>query len=357
MILWLAGCTPDPYPAVALAHAPVHFQDTDASAPMNDELAAIDYDGNWVTTDNWDNLDHPETWTTGTHAVVYRSVVDTCTHWFVTYAFYHPRDWTDTVFDQEHENDLEGLVLAVRKDGSPTGAVEAAITAYHNDFFSYVPAGSPWSSGYESIDGVLSFQDVDGAPHPVTAQQAKGHGLKAWPYAGDFTDADDPDQDGIVYLPSDVSEDPPSGTARDVGYTLENLFDELWVFQLLQTDPFATWGHLAGDESGGCGPASQTCSEDAANPPWMWDDSDDVYSLVDGQLVSTMPPGLPALDPARLFDAYFDDVGAFSLDYAHNGYAEGLRDAAYDDASPPAGFPSGLSLDALYGHLGATCGG
>jgi hypothetical protein len=32
-------------------------------------------------------------------------------HWYILYAFFHPQDWTDTPFDQEHENDLEGLLV------------------------------------------------------------------------------------------------------------------------------------------------------------------------------------------------------------------------------------------------------
>jgi hypothetical protein len=68
-------------------------------------------------------------------ATAYYSVVESCTHYFISYSFFHPRDWSDTIFDQEHENDLEGALLAVRKDGSTFGRLEGMITVFHTNFF------------------------------------------------------------------------------------------------------------------------------------------------------------------------------------------------------------------------------
>ena len=56
--------------------------------------------------------------------------------------FFHPRDWTDSSFDQEHENDMEGLLSIVRKDGTPYGRLEGMVTVFHNDFYSFVSPGS-----------------------------------------------------------------------------------------------------------------------------------------------------------------------------------------------------------------------
>ncbi|WP_157597700.1 MULTISPECIES: hypothetical protein [unclassified Rhizobacter] len=75
---------------------------------------------------------------------------ESCTHWFISYSFYHPRDWSDTAFDQEHENDLEGAIISVRKDGTPFGTMEGMITVFHTDFFAFTPAGSPYRNGHET---------------------------------------------------------------------------------------------------------------------------------------------------------------------------------------------------------------
>ena len=77
---------------LALRWAPVHYQDTDSSDYDADFLTRIDYDAEWNTLNNWEHQDdNPATlagWT-------YYSVVETETHWFLLYGFYHPRDWED----------------------------------------------------------------------------------------------------------------------------------------------------------------------------------------------------------------------------------------------------------------------
>ncbi|MEQ1506420.1 MAG: hypothetical protein ABMB14_29605 [Myxococcota bacterium] len=334
---------------LALTHAPVHYQDTDNSSALSDRLTAIDYDGNWDTTDNWDNLADASTWTTGTDAVVYRSVVETCTQWYIVYMMYHPRDWTDVPFGFEHENDAEGALVVVTKDGTPTGRVDAMVTVYHEDFYSFVPAGGTWTDGDEDVDGTLSFATVDGALHPMTSQQSNGHGMQAWPYAGNF--AGNPGEDGISYLPGTVAESPPSDDSRDVRYALVNLFESVWFLQLTDSAPFGgDWGTLNGDGSGTCGDDTPFCSDDAAHMPWAWDD----VGVFPGE-GDDLPGGMLALDPATLVDAYFGNTGALDLDYVSNKYLEDLQNSGYTDAFLPTGFPDGLSLDEAYTRLGAVC--
>jgi hypothetical protein len=63
------------------------------------------------------------------------------------------------------------------------------------------------------VDGTLQLAS---SPHdgfqPVTAQESKGHGLKARPYY------DIQGGDGIVYFPATSSETPSSVNDRDVKY-------------------------------------------------------------------------------------------------------------------------------------------
>src|ERR1700751_2236786 len=113
------------YADLAFHYAPVHYQDTDSSDYPSDYITAFDYDGDLVSTNNWDNRGNG-LWP----ATVHYSVVESCSHYFITYAFYHPRDWSDTPFDQEHENDLEGVLVAVSKDGSTYGALQGMVTVF-----------------------------------------------------------------------------------------------------------------------------------------------------------------------------------------------------------------------------------
>ncbi|WP_148715934.1 hypothetical protein [Chitinolyticbacter meiyuanensis] len=332
---------------LAYRHAPVHYQDTDNSDYASEYLTAFDYDGDWNGANNWDRRGNG-LWP----ATVYYSVVESCSHHFISYAFYHPRDWSDTAFDNEHENDLEGAIIAVRKDGSTWGRVEGMITVFHNDFYAYTPVGSPLVNGNESIDGTLSLEQHNGVPRPKTAQEAKGHGLKAWPYITNFTGA--ANQDGVIYYPTQGNpEVPASGNDRAVAYRLVSMFAPggLWPRALqeaglpaAQAQTYASWGSFKGDGSGGCGSGLKSCSNNAANAPWGWDDRDDGASY----------RGEFALDPARLFAHYFKGA-SFSQQYPNNRFLSELRAAGWSSAHLPAGFDGKLNLDAAHARLIQRC--
>lgn len=297
----LALVNPVPAAAVtdaelALRWAPVHHQDTDSSDYDADYLSRIDFDGEWDTLNNWEHQDDNLALLTGN---VYYSVVETSTHWFLVYAFYHPRDWEDfpdplALFT--HENDMEGVLLTVRKDGSAFGRLEAMVTVAHDHFYSYVPAGSTFTAGRESIDGTLLMQDVGGAAHPTTFQEAKGHGVFRWTGAN-------PGGDGVVYFPSATTAEVPSGgNDQSVAYQLADVFagGGMWA---RRSDPvtYAGFGTFRGDDG----------ADNAANAPWGWDDRDDGTDL---------PRGMLATDPAYLVSVYFANLGPFSLAYTRNAY-------------------------------------
>lgn len=275
---------------VAQRWAPIHYQDVDqtgtnALGGRSDYLAAYDFDGDLDARNNWEN--------TGGHALAataYYSVLETGTHWFVTYMFFHPRDWSDSIFDTEHENDAEGVMVAVQKDGSEFGVLRGAVTVAHSDFYSYTPSGSTWGAGAETVDGTLPMATSphDGLSRPVTAQEAKGHGLKA---RGGY----DIVGDGVVYYPAGRAEVPEHADDRDVSYRLVDVHAPggLWA-QRANGSLFASHGTFAGDRSGSCGDGGISCTQNSANAPWGWDDGDDA-------------PGRGALatDPAALAASYF----------------------------------------------------
>lgn len=281
---------------LALRWAPVHYQDSDSSDYDADYLSTVDYDGDWDAKNNWEHQDDQLSRLTG-HA--YYSVAETSTHWFLVYGYYHPRDWEDfpDPFGQfTHENDMEGALLTVRKDGSAYGKLEAAVTVAHSDFYSYVPAGSPYTSGRENVDGTLRMQSHNGAAHPTTRQEAKGHGLYGW------NGAEFPGGDGVVYLPTAGSaEVPSSGNDRSVNYRTVDIFAAggLWA-QRSNPLTFASPGTFRGDNG----------KDNAANAPWGWDDGND----------GDVTRGMMATDPAYLVSVYFANKGSFSLDYIRNPY-------------------------------------
>ena len=94
-------------PPLAEHYAPVVFQESRST--VLDFITKFDYDGDWKGDNNWRNAylyDLP--------GHVYYSVIESTSHYFITYAFYHARDYTARPYEgfapkTEHENDMEGL--------------------------------------------------------------------------------------------------------------------------------------------------------------------------------------------------------------------------------------------------------
>ena len=291
---------------LALRYGPIHHQDVHTRGSHGlggaaDFITAVDFDGDYDSSNNWDNAGDPR-FPLAAHA--YFSVVETATHWFITYQFFHPRDWSSTFSETEHENDSEGLLLAVARTGSTFGELRAAITVVHSDFFSFVPAGSRWSSGREDVDGVLSLAPFAGELHPVTAQQAETHALKAWPYYRI-------ERQGIVYYPSLTQAEVPVGANdRQVSYRLHDILEPGGLWERKDDKRlFAKRGAFAGNRSGGCGRNVVWCSKNAANAMWAWNDHDD-----------RSPTGAMASNPAALARAYFEPHERVSLTFRFNPF-------------------------------------
>jgi hypothetical protein len=280
---------------LAYRWAPVHHQDTSSAYYTADYLSTVDYDGDWNTLNNWDNLDADTSRLTG---AAYYSVAETRTHWYLTYAFFHPRDWKDHPVDLfSHENDMEGQLEVVRKDGSEYGSLEAVVTLAHDNFYSYLPPGSPLTEGRESIDGAVVMEDFDGAPHPASFQEDRGHGAYAWD-GKEF-----PGGDGIVYHPSPGGGSVPAGgNDRSASYGLVDLTagGSLWE-RRDSAETYASFGTFAGDNG----------KDNSAHAPWAWDDSNDGDDLQAGAI---------ATDPAYLVSQYFGNTGDLALDYIRNPY-------------------------------------
>jgi hypothetical protein len=210
--------------------APIHYQDVHKSRFREDYISKIDFDGNWKTIGNWDTMENFPL-----PPAVYFSLVETHTHWFIIYGFYHPRDWSDIPFDDQHENDFEGYLAIIQKPNGilkkyyPYGIHVGMISVAHWDFYSN---SNVLSGNRESIDGKIFYTNWSGMCCPSSFQESKGHGCYAWAGEEFFSEA------GVRYYPSDTTTDPEepgepyygSIGEVDVPYFLVNIFepDGLW---------------------------------------------------------------------------------------------------------------------------------
>jgi hypothetical protein len=271
------------YRRLAEHYAPVVFQETKSS--VLDYIARFDFDGDWNGANNWRNA-----YLNDLSAHVYYAVIESTNHYFITYAFYHPRDYTAQPFEgyapkTEHENDMEGCTLTIEKDGTPAGRPILLETLAHDHFYTYANAQyRRVQSGKSRLDGSIIFLDESDPMHPRQPAiyiEPEGHGVK-----GAGTEVRQPNYafPGVVYrFTGRGAEVPQSNKSPDVSYDLVSIEETLWAHRFdvgttyCCSDPYAfpggstsAFGSAFNGPLGGC----------AAKPPWGWDQADD--SIVKG---------------------------------------------------------------------------
>ncbi len=308
----------DPYRALAEHYAPFVAQAT-WFQPRSDYIVRFDMDGDWRGDNNWANAP-----TGSTQAYVYYAAMESETHWFLVYNFFHPRDYSDKCASSAcHENDSEGLVLTVAKDGSPMGRVIAMETLAHNKVYSY-RASANVGRGFHGVDGDLEFFR---GSHPVVFVQAGGHGVYGTGPQSGYSFAEDRflQGTGVTYIYKGFGERPKHPADRLVGYDLLSIYDHWWLpahasegrrteafgsyyrYEPFGERPVARYDSIAGAFRG------RRHGVDKAKPFWAWHDNE---SREKG-LVAT---GQWALDPAYSVSRNLNLPEPFSLRYVFNPY-------------------------------------
>jgi len=252
---------------LALHWAPIHYQDVNKKSGTganghSDYVVPFNYDGDYNGRNNWDNLDRfPYT------SIVQYSIAESTSHWFITYMFFHPRDWAAGTAD-EHENDSESVVMMVRKTLGVYGTLEGLVTVYHEFWKSYT--AQPYI-GKGLCNPETPQPIVFESGHPRTYQEPEGHGFIGCTASTACVKNDD----GIRYAPSTTAQAPPNtipdGTQVTVLYSLTDMSGLLahrW-----DSPTFVNPNTFAGDSSGTCGEGLSTCSDNAADGVWFHGDS------------------------------------------------------------------------------------
>ena len=226
-----------------------------------DFITAVDYDGDWSCLNNWENL------TKGNlGAVVYYSVQETDTHYYVGYYFYHPRDDAEIHLDR-HENDLEGIMLCVPKQADGYLKPDMLYTQGHGNVFFYTanPLESVHMLAGSNHGGFMAL--TDDRPHiyicPNGTLYHQGHSVES---AANHSAYWSVGSSGVRYVYGGRADTPNfwNGPFEDniCAYDLRPL-EELWAFRngpYDGTGVFGSYGAFDGDNWG----------EDRANPPWAW---------------------------------------------------------------------------------------
>ena len=268
-----------------------------------DFITAVNYDGDWSCLNNWENLTKGDL-----GAVVYYSVQETDTHYYVGYYFYHPRDDAEVWLDR-HENDLEGIMLCVPKAAEGYLSPEMMYTQGHGNLYFYfgdgLLDGEKMQAG--SIYGGSLTTTYLGRPHLYIAPNGtlynQGHSVSAYGWHFPYWSVGN---SGVRYVYGGRADTPQfwNGPFENnlCSYDLRPL-EELWAFRngpYDGTSVFGSYGAFDGDNWG----------EDRANPPWAWRNKT-AYGF-GGSFLS---------DPVWTFNRAIAGVN-LSADYVDNAYAD-----------------------------------
>ncbi|CUH97213.1 putative secreted protein [Propionispora sp. 2/2-37] len=107
---------------VVLRWAPVIEQQNYSTNPVDrvNVFTRVNFDQDWRTNNNSMNI----SFVNAVDAAVYYSLVESTTHYFVGYYLYYPRYGGN----QEHENDMIGVLIALRKPGLQAENVDMVLS-------------------------------------------------------------------------------------------------------------------------------------------------------------------------------------------------------------------------------------
>jgi len=305
----------DPYRPLVEHYAPFIAQET-WFHPKADYLARFDFDKNWNGDDNWAHADAGSS-----QAYVYYAVMETETHWFLIYNLFHPRDYSDKcVVGTCHENDNEGLILTVAKDGNRWGRLQAMETLAHNNVYSY-RVDRRVGPGAHNIDGDVQ---LSADKRPAVFVESGGHGIYG---VGDPRARFDPGSarfsagTGVTYTYKGRAERPKHANDRQVGYELLAIRDQWWARTVQSGRMFADY-YTYQPYDGRPGIAGRQIPKaflgremgaNMAKPFWGWHDE-----LTRKKKILAV--GQWALDPAYSVSRTLDMPPPFAVDYIHNPY-------------------------------------
>ncbi len=323
---------------IAARFSPVFYQAL-GEHPRSDYITNFDFDGDWRGDNNWDHTDNKEF---PLRAYIYYAVSETISHYFIHYAVFHPRDYkggeakglilselirqgAKELGDHDptgmmaesaaaHENDMEGCLIVVAKNGKLPPRAVYVESLHHNIFSSYL-------TGESATKSYSAFKTEN--EHPLLYVEPKGHGIEA--YTGD--EKQTAGREFLIYKYKGKAEDPEKQKAGKVGYELLPIKTTLWPKAQIGTESAGTTFGATHDYSlisidvvqpngrslvekfnvGGLGSAflGKAGGVNMARPPWGWFD---INHRGD-------PLGLWFFDPARIVRRDFNQGESFSTAY------------------------------------------
>lgn len=222
-------------------YAPIVFQNTNKKANPEawDFLTSFDFDGDMRANNNEENLRSKKY---QLPATMYYSLIESNTHYFITYSLYHPLDW-DTlpavIPYTWHENDMENIQVVVRKQNNDlVEKVVMMATQAHLDTELCTEIDSVIkSSGIKTVNDknlVLLTDNLEpNGTHPAIFTESGGHGIHNIKAVSEkFSQMLPPKiKEGFTFIPSkDNTGEIYSANQSKYNYQLKSTYDTLWSY-------------------------------------------------------------------------------------------------------------------------------
>ncbi|WP_105616062.1 hypothetical protein [Vallitalea okinawensis] len=222
--------------------------------PAGDMITNVNYDDDWDAGNNWDNTPRSGDFSM-MKAYAYGIFIETETHYFLTYCYYHSMD--DAFFSADrHENDVENVNLVIRKgtENDGYGTFEVMETTIHSTKGEYTSNDVIFNTTNGCHPKVFISSNGDVLNNQFDFN-AKGHAIFAFDPNFHTTDTVI-GNDAIIYNVGDVAEAPTDISGKFTNsYTYQVLMiDEIWDrrYNIGDYDTFESYGTLNGrDQSVG----------------------------------------------------------------------------------------------------------
>jgi len=284
------------YAALATEFAPTLHLALDSVTPQYDVPLAANYDGDWDVSNNMTNLGGELTTVTPT---IYWDVIETRTHYFLTYGFYWPKSATNET--SYVANDTAALQVVIRKFGKVPELITLMSASRSSSQVSEYAAYSTAESATDLLEGGLADVDLVEAADWADKQDiniyipAGGHQPCVW--SSSSSGCLGADENVRVFKPSNAPQPITKTGAKwnyaneegDLTYALDDVLGSLWVRrQETAEEPDTLWEshfdfntkHTTGEIKTQFGPdanvpakfAAPALSEEYTGRPfWAWD--------------------------------------------------------------------------------------
>jgi hypothetical protein len=218
---------------IVINYAPIIYQATRKKIrPAKwDFITSFDFDGDLKASNNEENL------TKGNFslkATVYYSLIESETHYFITYSFYHPLDWSvypSFIPFSWHENDMENIQIVVKKENEKAIILSTQAhlsTEVSVDYHSKIFSGNK-KIEHDSIKYIGN--------HPCVYVESGGHGIyNILSKQKEFKTLEPPTlNEGLVFYPNNFEEgEDYQNDKTEYKYILKPIHDSFWKSYLLK---------------------------------------------------------------------------------------------------------------------------